>query len=121
MREVVFARQFWASIEAMDAYYRIRRLHHPDAGRRLIQFIDALETEILPKIKLNPDLGRRHQVVVSERGRVLEELARIAPIQTRRALVIREWLWGDFAIQYAYSATHLVITSAKHQRQNGYS
>jgi hypothetical protein len=116
--ELIVSDNFAASLDAMTDFYANQRYLYPEAGSRLVAFIDALDQEIVPLLARQPGIGRLIELKVPASD--LASLKVLLGKNRGQRFILRQWFYGPFALKYAYDSERLVLLSAKHQSQRDY-
>lgn len=100
---------------------QVHRGHRRARHRQLeVPLIDLVETELMPLLAAQPDIGRPATLQLLHDAAESAWLTRLAPLSARRRLRPREWLLAGFWVPCCRSSDVIYLASARHEREAQY-
>jgi hypothetical protein len=111
---------FKNAVEQHICYYEAQQAHYPNAGARLLQFLDALEHRVIPMLAANPQLGRPVLLDLTHAAQDTALFEAISQLQTAQGLQARRWVIAPFVVLYFQNQDAVYLVSIKHEKQDAY-
>jgi hypothetical protein len=120
MAQVIYTQHFKNAVDSQISYYEAQQAHYPDAGRRISQFLNALEHQVVPTLEAHPHGGRPVLFDLASPLQDVELFRQLNLLVAKGPLQARRWVITPFVVLYFQSQDAVYLVSMKHSRQQDF-
>jgi hypothetical protein len=117
---IITTAHFKNAVDSHISHYETQRTRYPDAGARILRFLDVLEHTVMPMLAANPQLGRPVLFDLGPSAADTHLFQSISQLQTAQGLQARRWVMAPFVVLYFQNQDTVYLVSMKHEKQETY-